>query len=169
MCAPRVARNVDVICQAASVFIQCEDGILTYRGCSICKKSWPGDGAQLCSCAGAAQTNYWRSHLTLTDHIGQVKATCFDAFESVAMFADECALPDNYVHEAARQELLLSIAAVPFTDRQVHLPVYTHTYIRACRRAGALPSPVLFLVRSIPPPSCASCRPPHFSFDGTAV
>ena len=33
------------------------------------------------------------------------------------MFADECALPDNYVDEAARQELLLSIAAVPFTVR----------------------------------------------------
>jgi len=26
--------------------------------------------------------------------------------------------------------------------------MYTHTYIRACRRAGVLPSPVLFLVRN---------------------
>ena len=36
------------------------------------------------------------------------------------------------------------------------------TYIRVCRRAGALPSPVLFLVRSIPSPFCTSFRPPHF-------
>ena len=33
------------------------------------------------------------------------------------------------------------------TTEQIHLPVYTHTYIRACRRAGALPSPVFFLAR----------------------
>ena len=33
---------------------------------------------------------------------------------------------------------------------QIHLPVYMHTYIRVCRRARALPSPALFLVRNRP-------------------
>ena len=109
VCAPKIARTVDTVCQVASVFIQCEDSNLTYRGCSICKKAWPEDGAQPCSCAEAAQTNYWRCHLTLTDHTGQVKATCFDAFESVAMFADECARPDKYVDEPLDRSCCLAL------------------------------------------------------------
>ena len=117
VCAPKIARSVDMICQVASVFIQCDDGVLTYKGCSSCKKAWRADDGQPCSCEGAVETSYWRSKLTLTDHTGQVTATCFDAFASVATFVEESAVPSNYEDEEQRQDLLLSIAAVPFTVR----------------------------------------------------
>ena len=55
--------------------------------------------------------------------------------------------PPNIIFEAVR----FGKFAPRNKAEQVHLPVYTHTYIRVCRRAGALPSPVFFLVRNVPP------------------
>ena len=51
--------------------------------------------------------------------------------------------PPNIIFEAVR----FGKFAPRNKAEQVHLPVYTHTYIRVCRRAGALPSPVFFLAR----------------------
>ena len=160
---PKVARDVDILCQVASVFIECDDGVLTYAGCSKCKKAWRGDDPQPCSCGEAEQTEYWCGKLTLTDHTGQLKATCFDAFESVAAFHDESATPQLYAKEDSRQELLAAIAAVPFTAR---IGFDDDAYADRTRAVVRLLAPTFDVNHGVKHPLCLSLT---FLSDGASI
>ena len=121
ICAPAVGRTVPQLYQVPSLLVQFQIGEVVYYGCSQCKKAWALEAVPPCACA-AQRTPQWKAKLTLTDSTAQVFATCFDAFGALAHVyaagdANKQSI-DYYTNGLENQEdLLLSIAAMPFTAR----------------------------------------------------
>ena len=103
-----------------SILISSATPVLTYLSCGKCSKGALQDGSKTCSCTSSGTCPRWRCDFTLTDNTGQIQATCFDAFESVAkLFAadeEEKSRPE-YFHDSEEhvKEIVEFLGARPFT------------------------------------------------------
>ena len=121
LCAGKQIRNIDEVFQVPSVLLEF-GSVLTYPGCSRCKKAWRDEAAPPCGC-GATRVQHWRAKVGMRDATGQLQATCFEALAAVvgayrAISGDTARTrPEDFASEEMASTLAAYVGAIPFTAR----------------------------------------------------
>ena len=126
---PQIRRQIDLLCQIPSVFIQNFAGRITYFGCSQCKRSWQEEDVQPCGCAAAQRCSLWKATASMVDSTAQVSATMFESLGTLtSMYAEHeterrgescahLALPATYESDEEITGLCRFLNPIPFTMR----------------------------------------------------
>ena len=119
-------RDLQKVFQVPSVHMELEDAPI-YMACAKCFKAWADVEWPPCYCWSAhcpaeARKPRWRAKLILRDGTASLKATCFDAFQSVVDVAavesgTDFATAEQWGDEAVVAKCMSYVGAVPLTVR----------------------------------------------------
>ena len=123
LCNSGHVRDVEQVFQVPSVLVEL-DGPPTYMACTKCNKGWADADWPPCSCwpaaSDAARQARWLGKIVLKDGTASLKATCFEAFQTIADAASqatgmEAATPSEWQDEATTATAMSYVGAVPMT------------------------------------------------------
>ena len=117
--------DLEKVFDVPSVHVELEAAPV-YMACAKCFKAWAHVEWPPCQCwpaaSAEARTPRWRAKLVLRDATASLKATCFDAFQSVADVAaaesrTAFTTPEQWQDEAVVSACMSYVGAVPLTVR----------------------------------------------------
>ena len=124
LCNAGQVRDIQKVFQVPSVHIELESAP-TYMARMKCVKAWADPEWPPCACSPQASVDArkarWRAKLVLKDGTASLKATCFDAFQSVVDIAaaeagtGPAATPQEWKDETVVAKAMSCVSAVPLT------------------------------------------------------